>query len=57
MIFNGEHAFHTRTYRTTGGLLDPTIGKPVSNGCVRLYDEAVDWLWNNLPYNTTVVVY
>lgn len=57
MIFNGEHAFHTRTYRTTGGLLDPTIGRPVSNGCVRLYDDAVDWLWNNLPYDTTVVVY
>lgn len=57
MIFNGEHAFHTRTYRTTGGLLAPTIGKPVSNGCVRLYDDAVDWLWNNLPYETTVVVY
>lgn len=57
MIFNGGHAFHTRTYRTNGTLLDPTIGRPVSHGCIRMYDQDVDWMWNNLPFGTTVVVY
>lgn len=57
MIFNGGHAFHTRTYRTNGTLLDPTIGQPVSHGCIRMYDADVDWMWNNLPIGTTVVVY
>ena len=57
MIFNGGHAFHTRTYRTNGTLLDPTIGRPVSHGCIRMYDQDVNWMWNNLPVGTTVVVY
>ena len=57
MIFNGGHAFHTRTYRTNGTLLDPTIGRPVSHGCIRMYDQDVNWMWNNLPFGTTVVVY
>ena len=58
MIFNGGHAFHTRTYvKSTGAILDPTIGRPASNGCVRMYDEDVNWLWDNMPFGTTVVVY
>lgn len=58
MIFNGGHAFHTRTYvKSTGGLLDPTIGKPASQGCVRMYDADVNWLWDNMPFGTTVVVF
>lgn len=58
MIFNGGHAFHTRTYiKSTGGLLDATIGHPASQGCVRMYDNDVNWLWDNMPFGTTVVVY
>ncbi len=57
MIFNGGHAFHTRTYRNNGTLLDATIGRPISHGCIRMYDEDVDWMWNNMPIGTTVVVY
>ncbi len=58
MIFNGGHAFHTRTYiKGTSYLLDPTIGHPASQGCVRMYDADVNWLWDNMPFGTTVVVY
>lgn len=58
MIFNGGHAFHTRTYvKATGALLDPTMGRPASHGCVRMYDADVNWLWDNMPFGTTVVVY
>lgn len=58
MIFNGGHAFHTRTYiKSTGGLLDPTIGRPASQGCVRMYDADVNWLWDNMAFGTTVVVF
>lgn len=58
MIFNGGHAFHTRTYvKSTGAILDPTIGRPASNGCVRMYDEDVNWLWDHMPFGTTVVVF
>lgn len=59
MLFNGGHAFHTRTYiyGQAGVLLDATIGAPRSHGCVRMYDQDVDWLWNNMKMGTTVVVY
>ena len=59
MSFNGGHAFHTRTYINDSktALLDPTINGCVSQGCVRMYDEDVNWLWNNMPMGTTVVVY
>ena len=59
MLFNGGHAFHTRTYITgaPGALLDATIGAPRSHGCVRMYDDDVNWLWDNMKMGTTVVVY
>lgn len=58
MIFNGGHAFHTLTYvKTSGGLLDARLQSTVSAGCIRMPDADVDWLWNNMPFGTTVVVF
>ena len=59
MLFNGGHAFHTRTYISgrPGALLDSTIGAPRSHGCVRMYDDDVNWLWDNMKIGTTVVVF
>jgi lipoprotein-anchoring transpeptidase ErfK/SrfK len=58
LVFNGGHAFHSRTYvKSTGALLDPTIGTPASNGCIRMYDSDVLWLEQYMKIGTTVVVY
>lgn len=57
LVFNGGHAFHSRTYTPAGNLLDATLGKPVSAGCVRMRDEDVGWLDQHLPLRSTVVVY
>ncbi len=57
MRFNGGAALHSRTYRPNGSLLDPTLGKPASHGCVRLKQEDIDWMAKNIPLKTTVVVY
>ncbi len=57
LVFNGGHAFHSRTYTPEGTLLDPTLGKPVSAGCIRMRDEDVGWLDRYLPLQSTVVVY
>ena len=53
------YAFHSRLYRpgSTTVLLDPSIGYPVSLGCIRMYDEDIRYLYNNIPSGTTVVVY
>ena len=52
------YAFHSRLYYPgTDKLSDYSIGFPVSHGCVRMYDEDVLYIYNNIPLGTTVVVY
>lgn len=57
LVFNGGHAFHSRTYTPSGSLLDARLGQPVSAGCIRMRDEDVAWLDQYLPLKSTVVVY
>ncbi|MGM9521785.1 MAG: L,D-transpeptidase family protein [Oscillospiraceae bacterium] len=52
------YAFHSRLYDPSHEYLtDASIGFPVSHGCVRMYDEDVQWIYDNVPTGTTVVVY
>lgn len=52
------YAFHSRLYYPgSNKLKDPSIGFPVSAGCVRMLDEGIYWLYNNIPSGTTVVIY
>lgn len=41
----------------TNRLSDATIGMPASHGCIRMMDEDIQWLYNYVPANTTVVVF
>ena len=49
--FQDRNSFHTRPYGTT------TMGRPASNGCIRLYDDAAKFIYKNVPKGTTVVSY
>lgn len=52
------YAFHSRLYYPNSSTLkDPSIGFPVSAGCIRMYDEDINYIYNEIPLNTTVVVY
>lgn len=52
------YAFHSRLYYPgTNTLKDASIGFPVSAGCVRMLDEGINWIYNNVPSKTTVVIY
>ncbi|MDR2357019.1 MAG: L,D-transpeptidase family protein [Oscillospiraceae bacterium] len=54
----GGYAFHSRLYRPgTWTLADPSIGFPVSHGCVRMLQEDIQWIFDNIPDGTTVAVY
>lgn len=69
--YYGRNAFHTRVHRYPSGssqnhhkfpiasnvYADATIGKPVSNGCVRLIDSDAYYIWKYMPANTTVISY
>ena len=52
------YAFHSRLYYPNSTRLqDGTIGVPASHGCVRMMDPDIQWIYNNAPSGTTVVVY
>lgn len=55
---NTGYAFHSRLYYPNyKGLKDPSIGWPVSAGCVRMLDTDITYLYKNVPDKSTVVIY
>lgn len=57
-FLTGGYAFHSRLWNPSHTVLtDPSIGYPISKGCVRMYDEDVQWIFDNIPEGTTVVVH
>ncbi len=44
------------TYAIHGNNNPSSIGKYVSSGCIRMYDNEVEWLFNQVPINTPVVI-
>ncbi len=52
------YAFHSRLYSPgTSTLSDASIGYPVSHGCVRMYEDDIKFIYDTIPFGTTVVVY
>lgn len=52
------YAFHSRLYYPgTTTISDSSIGYPISHGCVRMYDQDVQWIYNNIPVGTTVAIF
>ncbi len=52
------YALHSRLYYPRSRVLtDAQIGFPISHGCVRMYDEDIWYIYNNIPIGTTLVVY
>jgi peptidoglycan hydrolase-like protein with peptidoglycan-binding domain len=44
------------TYAIHGNNNPSSIGGYVSAGCIRMYDNEVEWLFNQVPVNTTVII-
>ncbi len=57
--FYGNYLFHSVIYQKGSStvITDGRIGQNLSHGCVRLTMEHALWIYNNIPTNTTVVVY
>jgi len=49
--FKSWNAFHARPFGSK------TMGKPASNGCIRLHDENAIYIYKKIPKGTTVVSY
>ena len=59
--FRGNYLFHSVLYKrlpeSRSYVVDGTLGRGVSHGCVRLKKENARWIYNNIGRGTKVVVY
>ncbi|MBR5534886.1 MAG: S-layer homology domain-containing protein [Ruminiclostridium sp.] len=54
------YAFHSRLQywpMNSDRYYDASIGYPVSHGCLRMYNDDIWFMYNNIPNGTTVVVH
>jgi lipoprotein-anchoring transpeptidase ErfK/SrfK len=58
LIFNGGEAFTSRPYSAdTDEIADETMGEPASGGSVRMLEEDIAWMKENLTIGSLVVIY
>ena len=56
--FHGGYAFHSVRYSPDySKVLDGTLGKPASHGCVRMEAEGCGYIYKNIPRGSRVIVY
>ncbi len=53
----GRNSFHTRPLYNDGSVCSPTMGRPVSHGCARLYNNDAYYIYKHIPAGTTVISY
>lgn len=56
-LFSGEMAFHSYLVGWGGYVVDGTMSQPASHGCIRMLPEDAEYIHDNIPVDTTVVVY
>lgn len=54
--FYGNYLFHSFPMDRNKNILDYTLGKPASHGCVRMTVEDAKWIHDNIPNGTKVIV-
>ena len=57
---NGAYLFHSVLYypdSSPSRVLDGTVGRGVSHGCVRLALNNAKWIYDNIPIGTKVVIF
>ncbi len=58
MVYNGGEAITSRPYDAeTHYITDTTMGKPASGGSVRMREDDIEWMSENIPIGTMIVVY
>lgn len=56
----GPYLFHSVPYEvasTPENIMDPTVGKNVSHGCIRLKIDNAKWIYENIPRGTYCEIY
>lgn len=55
--FYGDYLFHSLPYdEEQNNIVDYTLGKPASHGCIRLAETDSKWIYDNISKGTKVVI-
>lgn len=55
--FMGDYLFHSVPFdESQSTIVDNTLGKPASHGCIRLSVEDAKWLYDNIPNGTKIII-
>lgn len=55
--FKGNYLFHSLPFdKDKKKIVDTTLGKPASHGCIRLKVEESKWIYDNVPIGSKVIV-
>jgi peptidoglycan hydrolase-like protein with peptidoglycan-binding domain len=54
--FYGDYLMHSIVYDLEGHVVDGRLGKYLSKGCVRMATANAKYIYDNIPYGTTVYV-
>ncbi|WP_443660405.1 L,D-transpeptidase [Clostridium algidicarnis] len=55
--FKGNYLFHSLPFdKEQKNIVDTTLGKPASHGCIRLKVEESKWIYDNVPIGSKVIV-
>ena len=55
--FYGDYLFHSLPMdETETNIVDYTLGKPASHGCIRLRESDSKWIYDNVPKDSKVII-
>ena len=54
--FYGNYLFHALPVDKNGNVINPTLGTPLSHGCIRLEKSNAKWIYDNIPNKTKVII-
>lgn len=55
--FSNNYLFHSLPFdETQKNIIDYTLGKPSSHGCIRLSESDSKWLYDNIPSGSKVII-
>jgi len=54
--FDGPYLFHSVAMDKSGAIIDDTLGKKSSNGCIRMSVPDAEWFYKNIPDKTKVII-
>ncbi|MBE6046898.1 MAG: L,D-transpeptidase [Clostridium sp.] len=55
--FYGDYLFHSLPFdKTETNIVDYTLGKPASHGCIRLRENDSKWIYDNVPKDSKVII-